>query len=185
MKPPVYFVRFVEKVLRVRQTRAQKVLFSVLLDGVHPRDLSANDRDLARQLFAELEDVEVPEAAKTIVALLKGARTGGTYFCSLALLWLGLIVSLDTLAPGEVAYGVICAPTLKLARQGLNYIKGAVQNTPELAALIESSGTDSLVLRRPDGHLIAFEVLRGKRWRLEPARTFALRRLARRKLVLP
>src|SRR5690606_35277990 len=41
-------------------------------------------------------------------------------------------------------FGVIVAPDLRLARQDLRYITGAVDSSPELRSLMVSSGTDSL-----------------------------------------
>lgn len=158
MKAHILFTDFVQRVQTKRLLRGQKVLWQVLADGVDPKDLSANDRELARLLFGDVD--AVPAEARTVVALLKGARIGGTYFGSLFLLYLGLTVDLSVLGTGEVGFGVIVAPDMKTARQGLRYIIGAIQSTTEIASLLVGKpGADSVTLQRSDGRVITLEVL--------------------------
>jgi hypothetical protein len=95
------------------------------------------------------------EAARRILVGVCGARGGKTYvFAALRILHLALTVSLETLAPGEVASAPIVAPDKDLAEQALNYVTGAVDSKPELAALVESRGAEHIDLRRSDGHIV-------------------------------
>jgi hypothetical protein len=63
-------------------------------------------------------------------------------------------VSLDTLAPGEVAAGIVVAPDLRLARQTLRYIAGAAHDTPSIATRIVAETSDTITLQRLDGHTV-------------------------------
>lgn len=158
MTTPIYFVEFVEKILRVRQSRAQKVVARVVIDRVEPKDLSADEREIARKLFGDI-DVIPPEARDVFVGIF-GARSGKTYiFGALYLLWRALVADLSTLAPGEVAVGLAVAPDLRLARQLIRYALGAAKSVPSIAALIESENADGFILRRPDGKVVSIEAL--------------------------
>jgi hypothetical protein len=153
MKSFVDFCRLVG----VRLTPAQRVLVLVAFDGVEPRDLSGTERELARQLFGDVETIS--SIARAVVAIVAGARSGKTYLGALRILHLSLTVKLDRLAPGESAYAVICAPDLRLARQAFRYALGCIRACPQLAGLLENPTSDSFVLRRPDGRVVTIECL--------------------------
>src|SRR6185436_12399976 len=93
------------------------------------------------------------------VVAVCGARGGKTYvLVALRILHLALTVSLDTLAPGEVASAPIIAPDKDLAEQALNYVKGAVDSDPELRASVLSRGAEHIELRREDGRSVEIVV---------------------------
>lgn len=147
---PLSFVEFATDVLHVQLSPGQRVLCLVAFDGAHPRDLPASDRELARQIFGDCDTI--PPEARHVLAALCGARAGKSYIlCGLRLLHLALTVSLDTLAPGELAAGVIVGPDIRLAKQTLRYVAGAAKSAPSIAALVESEAAESVVIRRPDG----------------------------------
>lgn len=112
----------------------------------------------ADELGLALFGAEVPPGHREVVAWVKGARIGGTMLGAYRLLHLGLTVPL-ALAPGESAFGVIVAPDLRLARQALRYIKGAVHGTHQLRGRVLQETEDTLVLRRDDGRAVTFECL--------------------------
>lgn len=152
------FTRFVAEVLRVQLTPAQQALCLVAFDGIEPRDLDPASRELARQIFGDVD--VIPAEARHVIAALCGARAGKSYiFGALLLLYLALTVPLDTLAPGEVAAGIIVAPDLRLARQAMRYAIGAARGTPSIARLITAESADSLTLRRPDGRSVELACL--------------------------
>jgi hypothetical protein len=150
------FVEFC-RLVGVCLTPAQRVLARVAFDGVEPRDLAGAERELARQLFGDV-DVISP-IARAVVAIVAGARSGKTYLGALRLVHLALTVKLDRLAPGESAYAVICAPDLRLARQAFRYALGCIRACQQLAGLLDSVTADSFVLRRPDGRVVTIECL--------------------------
>lgn len=159
------FEHFLRDVLKVEQhvtlTPAQWVLVRVCFDDVDPVDLTDGDRAIAAELFGNVD--RVPSEARHVLALVKGARVGGTWIASLFVLYLGLVVDLAGLAPGEVAFGVIVCPDLRLAEQAFRYVAGAVDSTPSLRKRVVSRTSSSITLRRPDGRVIAVECLPASR----------------------
>ena len=168
---PSTFTAFVGSVLGVTLTPGQRAIGLVAYDGLDPADLEGIDRDLARQIFGDVETV--PPAARGVFVGVCGARAGKSYVLgALRALHLALTVPLDTLAPGEVAAGVIVAPDLGLARQTLRYVLGAAMRVPAIARLIVTDSSDSFTLRRPDGATVEFVCLpatRGGWTRTHPA----------------
>ena len=150
------FVDFVKK-LGVKLSPAQQVFACVAFDGVQPRDLDDADRAIARQLFEDVD--EVPEAARKVISLVKGARVGGTWLCALRGVHLALHVDLAHLAPGERAFVGITGPSKKLARQALRYALGAVESKPALRKLLLGTpSTDNFAIKRPDGRVVEFQI---------------------------
>lgn len=155
----VAFVPFVEQVLGVVFTPAQRVLALVVFDGLDPVDLpSEEERAIARLLFGDVE--KIPALARAVLVAVCGARGGKTYLAALRLLHLALTVRLE-LAPGEQAFAIFIAPDMRLATQGLRYAAGAVRESPALARCVEGKiGSEGFTLRRPhDGQLVRFEAL--------------------------
>lgn len=155
---PMAFVDFCERVVGIRFTPAQRVLVLVAFDGVEPGDLTGTDRDLARQLFGDVDTI--PALARAVLVAVCGARSGKSYVLgALYSLWRALTADLSGLAPGEVAVAVIVAPEVRTARQALRFALGAAKATPKIAQLVEAESNDSFTLRRPDGRPVSIEVL--------------------------
>lgn len=95
-------------------TAAQRALAHVAFDGADPVSLALRERASARAMFGDVERID--PLARGVLALVKGARVGGTWLRSLRLLQLGWSCDLSRLAPGERAFGLIVAPDLRLAR---------------------------------------------------------------------
>jgi hypothetical protein len=146
------------KRIGVKLTRAQRVLCAVAFDGAEPGAFSGEDRDVARQLFGDIETI--PLEARHVLTAVCGARGGKSYvLIALRMLHLALTVSLETLAPGEIASAIIVAPDIRLARQALRYAIGASQQAPELKALVSSVTSDSFVVSREGGRTVVVECL--------------------------
>ncbi len=152
------FTAFARDVFDVELTAGQRVLCLVAFDGLEPRDLEGTDRDLARAIFGDVDTI--PESARAVLCAVCGARGGKTYLLgALRLLHLALTVSLESMAPGEAAAGVIVAPDIRLARQALRYIAGAAQARPAIAGMVVADNVDSITLRRHDGHVVELACL--------------------------
>jgi len=152
------FLQFLRGVLGVTSlTEPQRVFVRVVFDGIDPARLTGRDRDLARQLFGDVETI--PPEARAVLAMLKGARVGGTWLCSLWLLYRAVTADCSGLAAGELGFCVAVAPDLRLARQCVRYALGAAQSVPSLAALIRAETSDGFVLQRPDGRSVSIEAL--------------------------
>jgi hypothetical protein len=152
----ITFIDFAQLVGAVL-TPAQRVFALVAYDGCQPRDLKGDERELCRQIFGDVE--EVSDLARATIVEVAGARSGKTWLNALRLDHLAVTVPLDMLAPGEVASAVIVAPDMRLAKQALRFALGAIESTPELASMLESSSADSFTLRRDDGYLVTIEAL--------------------------
>ena len=152
-------MRFVEfcEALAVELTPAQRVLCLVAFDGLEPRDLQGDDRELARELFGDVE--VIPPIARMVLAVVAGARSGKTYLGALRLVHLAITVPLTMLAPGEQAAAIIVAPDLRLARQAMRFALGAMQSSPDLVGLIDNETLDSFQIRRHDGRVVSVECL--------------------------
>jgi hypothetical protein len=151
------FFDFATRILGFQPTPAQRVYMLVAIDDVAPCDLEGEDRELARQLFGDVD--EVPLAARDVIVLVKGARIGGSYLGGVYLLWRALVADVSGLAPGETATSLVVGPDLRLARQALRYARGAVESVAELAAMVVGDTTDSFTLEREDGHRVVLEAL--------------------------
>ncbi len=141
---------------------AQRVYIRVVFDREEPKDLDESDREIARELFGDIDTV--PDVARHVVCVLKGARVGGTLLHSVFLLYAGLTLPLDGLAVGEVGFGAVVAPDLRLAGQGYRYALGAAESTPAIASSIVTRTNTSFTLRRQhDGKLVTIECLPASR----------------------
>jgi hypothetical protein len=150
------FLAFVMR-LAVVLTPAQRVLALVAFDGVQPRDLRGEDRQLARRLFGDVQTVRRDVAG--VLCVVAGARSGKSFLGALRLLHLALTADLFHLAHGEVAVGIIVAPDLRLARQTLRFLIGQVRASPVLSSMVVGETADSIGIRRPDGRVVSIECL--------------------------
>jgi catechol 2,3-dioxygenase-like lactoylglutathione lyase family enzyme len=153
----VTFLRFLTTVLRFVPTPAQSVLVRVYFDDEDPATFTYEDQALAVLLFGELDDV--PDVAREVLVLVKGARIGGTYLCACYLLFRALMADLSGLAPGEHASALIVGPDMRLGRQALRYARGAVASVPALEEMVIADGSDAFTLEREDGQRVAIETL--------------------------
>lgn len=155
------FVEFLSRVLKVKLTPAQFVTYAVACDGAEPAQLVGSQRDIAREIFGNVETV--PPIARSVFVMVKGARVGGTYLAALRMLHLALTLPLTTLAPGELASALMVAPDTRLARQALRYALGAAREHKDIARRIRATNTDSFTLERDDGRTVVIECLPGTR----------------------
>jgi hypothetical protein len=150
------FLQFL-KAVGFKATAAQRVMCTVAFDDVDPCDLEGEDRELARSLFGAME--KAPMEARDVVAITKGARIGGTLLSAHFVLWRAMFAPLPSLAPGELAAGIVVAPDMRLANQALRYARGAANELPKMRKAIETDGSHSFTFRRPDGRRVAIEAL--------------------------
>lgn len=130
----------------------QLVFCLVAFDGVEPRDLKGQQRELAREMFGPDVDV-VPPLARSVIVMVAGGRGGKSYLFALRALHLGLTVDLSTIAPGQQPAVTFTAPDQSLALEDVNYIRGAIRSNPDLLAMAvsgceEDSKSLELVVRR-------------------------------------
>lgn len=140
---------------------AQWVLVKIVFDGRDPIDLeTAEERGLALGMFGPCE--RISPTARHTVAMLKGARIGGTWLWSLWLLYRALTCDLSGLGFGESAFGPIVAERLELGYQSINYIKGALKEA-DLDHLRVNDAIESVRLQRPEGHVATIQAFAASR----------------------
>lgn len=133
----------------------QRAICLVAYDGHDPIDLDGEEKELAKGIFGGVDRFR-PEHRRVFAAVC-GARAGKTYILTaLRLLWGAVRRDLSVLAPGELAFGHIVAPSVNLARQTLRYVKGATEDRRFKPFRI--SLADSVRLKRPDGRSVSVNV---------------------------
>lgn len=136
----------------VELTKPQLVIALVAYDGLEPRDLCGELRDLAYVIFGPVETI--PQSARRVLVAVCGGRGGKTYTLgALRILHLAVTVSLATMAPGEQAIGLIVAPHKKLANQCLGFVRGAIARDPRLTSMVVTDTKETILLQRPDGQV--------------------------------
>ena len=147
----------------VTLTPGQRVLCAVAYDGVEPRDLPPEDREISQRIFGPIDTV--PRAARGTLAVVAGARAGKSYvLVALRLVYGALTRDLKSIAPGQKAVALVIAANAKLRNEVVAYALGACRSHPLLATYIflpkgkkEEDAADSFGIRRPDGHLVMLE----------------------------
>ncbi|MFW5875729.1 MAG: hypothetical protein ACOCXM_03235 [Myxococcota bacterium] len=154
---PHPFTAFLEHVAALRLSPAQAAMWRVLAGEAQPHELEGEEREAARHLFGGAE--ELPPDLLSVCAVVKGARIGGSLLLALRLLDLAMAVPLEGLASGELAFGVIVAPDLRLAAQAFRYVTGAIDASPALQDREIGRTTSSVTLVRDDGRHVQIECL--------------------------
>ena len=178
---PPGFVTWLEQ-HKVKLWPYQRVWALVSLDNIDPIDLpSKKERKIARELFGPVE--RFPESAKSVVTMTKGRRQGGTWMCSLFLLYAAEFQDLnppnlpmlereqddddaqpdsdeetpdDGVALGEIAFCPLVAPDKETAKQSLNFIAGFAR--AHLKERITTDTTELLIITRRDGKPVGIKV---------------------------
>lgn len=146
---PASFLAFCD-LLKVILSKAQRVACMIAFDGVEPARLEGEERDLAIQMFGDIDII--PILARTQVIARVGARAGKTYVLgALRLLHLALTVPLTRLAPGERAFALMVATDLNTAEQALRFAEGAAKSCGRISPMIAGEKGRSLTIEREDG----------------------------------
>lgn len=155
---PMSFIAFAEACGVEWETPGQRILCDVAFDGRNPRDYEGEEREVACELFGEVE--AIPLSQRGVIAAVCGARGGKTYLLgAIRTLHLALTVPLESMAAGQKATGLIVAPDMRLAQECLDYVKGVLDEYPwgswELRAM---RTTERVVLERGQ-HRVAITCL--------------------------
>lgn len=150
------FLDFLE-MIGVTPEPGQRVLLKVAFCGADPIELPDDERAIARALFGPVD--RIPQAARGLVCVVAGGRSGKTYFLALHLLFQALTVDLSQLAPGEKAVGAVIAPRLEEAMQSIAYISGALKADEDLAALVVRDVAGEVEILRETGQTVVLRAV--------------------------
>ena len=126
-------------------------LMAAIMDAAEGRPVTTIDDDAATKHFG-CECAKLPRRARRLVAVRAGGRAGKTSrLLATKALIAALTVPLPTLAHGERAVSLLMAPDLVLSRQILGFVRGYVETSPALRAMVLRDTADEIELRRPDG----------------------------------
>lgn len=150
------FVPFVEQVLGIHFEPGQRVFWGVAADGWQISDLRGDDREIAHELFGDVD--EITPALRRQVVVVKGADVGFSFIGGLRLLHRALTAT-ELGAAGEIRPALAVAPDLRLGRIPIRNALGAAQAVPRIKRMIESEGADGFVIRREGGRRTSVECL--------------------------
>jgi hypothetical protein len=141
----------------VTLTVAQAVIARVVYDR---RELEPHQEEMAATIFGRVLR-DIPPIAYDVFVAMCGGRGGKSYSLeALRILHLAFAVDLRTLAPGEVASGIIVSNDTRNARQTLRYVAGALRHPLLQGCVVGEAGVDRIVIERPhDGRHVAIECL--------------------------
>lgn len=107
----------------------------------------------------------LPTTRRRTVCVRAGGRAGKTSrLLAPKALHSAITVPLPTVRTGESAVALIVAPDMKLAAQTLSFVKGYVDDSPVLSAMLVGDPTKTEVnLLRPDGKVVRVEILAATR----------------------
>jgi hypothetical protein len=142
---------FIRTVLGVRLTSGQAALVKVMADRIDPIDLDADqERDAAAVMFGAEVD-RIPPDARRVCTVVAGRGSSKSYLTALLALYYAITSDLSMLAAGEHGHAIVIAPTRALARQILNYVKGAIDDNATLRGMVTRTTQHEIELKRPDG----------------------------------
>ncbi len=130
------FVDFCSEVLALTLTDAQRILAAVAIDGVQPSRLSGSDREIARQLFGDVDDV--PPTARRVQAWSLGRGSGKTTLAAALMVYAAVTGDLRRVGPGMTPAAVALAPRTSTAKLAVSVARALVRAAPALERMVAS-----------------------------------------------
>ncbi len=145
------FVRFVLEVLQLPLTPPWRVLLAVCIDGVQPGALEGDEREMARKLFGDVDEID-PRLRRVIVWRL-GRASGKTTIAAALALYEAWTCDLGRVGRGQVPCAFVVSPTLRVAKIMVTIARELVRET-ELDRYVEDDTGEGFTLRRADRRLV-------------------------------
>lgn len=125
-------------------------------EGIRPDTIG--DDECARCFGCTL--AELPCKRSYTIAVRAGGRGGKTSrLVAVQSIYAAWTVALPTIAKGEEAVSLIIAPDLKQSGHALQFVRGYIDNSPELSAAKVGESADCVHIRRPhDGAVVVIMV---------------------------
>ncbi len=151
------FLDFCEGTLRLTLTPAWRVLIKVSIDGVQPRDLEDDERDLAHELLGgDIDDV--PALARRLLVWILGRESWKTTIAAALALYTMLTADITAAGPGDVPTFMVVAPDKKTATLAIRVALDLARQTAAIKRYLDSESAEGFTLRRPqDRRLVGFE----------------------------
>ena len=149
MKQRITFVRFCTEMLHLELTAPWRVLLAVTIDGVQPSRLEGEEREIALQLFGDVDDVD--PALRRVLVWRLGRASGKTTIAAAICIWGAWTCDLSGVGPGQLPCAFVVSPTKPVARIAVGIARELVRSS-ELARFVEGTGDtgEGFILRRPD-----------------------------------
>jgi hypothetical protein len=145
------FVRFVVEVLHLELTVAWRVLLAVCIDGMQPRELEAEEREVARGLFGDVDEID-PRLRRVLIWRL-GRASGKTTLAAALCIYAAWTCALPRDGHGHVPCAFAVSPTMRVAKIMVTVARELVRGT-ELERFVVDDTTEGFGLRRPDRRLV-------------------------------
>jgi hypothetical protein len=152
---------FARDVLGRRYSPAQLVYQKVAADGIDPCQLEGREREIARELFGDVETV--PSEARRIRVAYFGRDSFKSGMAIDTALYRMMSADVSKCGPGEVPLAIVASPDLKTSRLSVRRALALVKASRDLAPLLIAETTTGFLMRRPDGQVVGFEALAASR----------------------
>ena len=110
-------------------------------------------------LAGTIFDVDVIPAELRRQAVIKGSRVGGSFFCGLRLLHLGLPYRSTGSRKARTRTPSSSGPDMRIAAQPFKFALGAAQAHPQISRLVSDVTTTSFAIARENGRRVIVEML--------------------------
>jgi hypothetical protein len=145
------FVQFCETVLKIVFTVPWRTLARVTIDGVQPRDLCAEEREAARALFGDVDEID-PRIRRVLVWRLGRAAGKSTIAAALAI-YSAWTSDLSRVGRGHVPAAFVVSPTKPVAKIAIGVARELLRGTA-LDRFVTDDTTHGFLLLRPDKRLV-------------------------------
>ncbi|HEY6460548.1 MAG TPA: hypothetical protein VIY73_10375 [Polyangiaceae bacterium] len=145
------FVRFCGEVLRLDLSAPWRVLLAVCVDGVQPRELDEEQREIARVLFGDVDEID-PRIRRILVWRLGRASGKSTIAAALAI-YSAWTCDLSAVGRGQVPCAFVVSPSKPIAKIAVTIARELARGT-DLDRFVDDDTNDGFTLRRPDGRLV-------------------------------
>jgi hypothetical protein len=157
------FTAFCVDVLGLQLTAPWVVLLKVSIDGVQPRDLEGDEREVAAKLYGPNVD-EIDPRVRRVAVWRLGRGSGKTTIAAALCAYEAWTADVSRAGPGALPTAFLVGPSRPLARIGFTIVRELVRASALARHVLEDADTrDGFLLRRPDGRAVAIRSVAASR----------------------
>lgn len=162
MAKAIPFHEFCHTVCGITLTVGQTVLAKCVFGNTQPYQLSdKREQEIAKEMFGGI--LKITPAARRIVVLRLGRGSGKTTISAAYSIYTALTSDISRCGPGDVPVVVVVAPDKNTAKLSIRMAREMMRANQYLNNLVESSEDERIMLRRPDGRMVAIEAFAASR----------------------